>query len=77
MEIFILKVDSASQGQRFGPYSSDQVKKSFEDGDFTEDDLAFFEGCDGWVPITNISGVGPEYDEASDDPEVDQERQRE
>ncbi|MFP6855166.1 MAG: GYF domain-containing protein [Opitutales bacterium] len=77
MEIFLLKVDGVWKGQRFGPYSVDQVRKNYADGDFTDDDLAFFEGCDGWVPIAHIDGVGPDHVEESDDPEVDQERQRE
>ncbi len=77
MEVFLLKVDGVWKGQRFGPYSPDQVKKSFASGDFTQLDLAFFDGCDGWVPITQVPGVSLEDDERSDDPEVDLERQRE
>lgn len=77
MEIFLLKVDGVWKGQRFGPYSVEQVKKSYADGDFTDADLAFFEDCDGWVPITHIDGVGPDNVEELDDPDVDQERQRE
>ena len=71
MEVFLLK-----EGQRFGPYSPDEVKGHLDAGTFTESDLAFFEGCEGWVSITLVPGVRPEA-ENLDDPDVDYERQRE
>ncbi len=72
MEVFLLK-----EGQRFGPYSPEEVKSLLDAGDFSESDLAFFEGCDGWVSITLVPGVSPEVEEDFDDPDVDYDRQRE
>ena len=57
MEVYLLK-----EGQRFGPYSPEQVKEYMESGDFSEADLAFFDGCDGWVSIMQVPGVDPEVD---------------
>ncbi|MBG30807.1 MAG: hypothetical protein CMI31_12515 [Opitutae bacterium] len=71
MEVYLFK-----DGQRFGPYSMDQVKEYLASGDFAETDLAYFEGRDGWVPITKVPGVMPQDDDF-DDPEVDLDRQRE
>ena len=69
MEVFLLK-----DGQRFGPYSPDQVEECLSTGEFSETDLAFFDGCAGWVPVSQVPGVGSQDD---DDPEVDYDRQRE
>ena len=71
MEVYLFK-----DGQRFGPYSTDQVKEYLASGDFAETDLAYFEGRDGWVPITKVPGVVSQDDDF-DDPEVDYDRQRE
>ncbi|MFP6899492.1 MAG: DUF4339 domain-containing protein [Opitutales bacterium] len=71
MEVYLFK-----KGQRFGPYSLDQVKEYLASGDFSETDLAFFEGCDGWVPITKVPGLLPESEDFND-PDVDYDRQRE
>ena len=72
MEVYLLK-----EGQRFGPYSPEEVKSLLDAGDFSESDLAFFDGCDGWVSITLVPGVSPEVEEDFDDPDVDYDRQRE
>ena len=72
MEVFLLK-----EGQRFGPYTPEEVKEFLDAGNFSESDLAFFDGCDGWVSITLVPGVRPEVEEDFDDPDVDYDRQRE
>ena len=72
MEVYLLK-----EGERFGPYSPEQVEGCLSTGEFSESDLAFFDGCDGWVPVTQVPGIGPHDDEDFNDPEVDYDRQRE
>ena len=62
MEVFLLK-----EGQRFGPYTPEEVKEFLDAGSFSESDFAFFEGCEGWVSITLVPGVRPEAEEDFDE----------
>ena len=49
MEIYIGKND-----EKLGPFALDEIKKGLEEGRFTVEDLAWYEGCDGWIPLTSI-----------------------
>jgi len=44
-------------GQQFGPYTLVQVNHYLEDGSVLPPDYAWAEGSDGWVPVTQFSGV--------------------
>jgi len=44
-------------GQQFGPYTLVQVNHYLEDGTVLPTDYAWAEGSDGWVPVTQFSGV--------------------
>ena len=49
MEIYIGK-----NNEKLGPFALDEIKKGLEEGRFTAEDLAWYEGCDGWIPLTSI-----------------------
>jgi len=49
MEIYIGKND-----EKLGPFALDEIKKGLEEGRFTVEDLAWYEGCEGWIPLTSI-----------------------
>ncbi len=49
MEIYIGK-----NNEKLGPFGLDEIKQGLEEGRFTAEDLAWYEGCDGWIPLTSI-----------------------
>ena len=49
MEIYIGK-----NNEKLGPFALDEIKQGLEEGRFTAEDLAWYEGCDGWIPLTSI-----------------------
>tara|TARA_B100001971_G_scaffold213785_1_gene248257 strand:- start:606 stop:1739 length:1134 start_codon:yes stop_codon:yes gene_type:complete len=44
-------------GQRFGPYTIEQVNAHLADGSLLPSDLGWTDGMADWVPITQVSGV--------------------
>ncbi|MDP7012209.1 MAG: GYF domain-containing protein [Verrucomicrobiota bacterium] len=44
-------------GQRFGPYTIEQVNTHLADGSLLPSDLGWTDGMADWVPITQVSGV--------------------
>ncbi|MDP7011590.1 MAG: DUF4339 domain-containing protein [Verrucomicrobiota bacterium] len=44
-------------GQRFGPYSLEDVNRYLADGTLLPSDIGWHEGASDWVPLTQISGV--------------------
>ena len=44
-------------GQRFGPYSVEQVNAHLADGSILPTDLGWTDGMADWVPVTQVSGV--------------------
>ena len=44
-------------GQRFGPYSVEQVNAHLADGSLLPSDLGWTDGMADWVPITQVAGV--------------------
>ena len=42
MEIYIGK-----NNEKLGPFALDEIKQGLEEGRFTAEDLAWYEGCDG------------------------------
>jgi Ca2+-binding EF-hand superfamily protein len=44
-------------GQRFGPYSIEQVKAHLADGTILPTDLGWTDGMTDWVPVTQVPGV--------------------
>ena len=52
MEIFISR-----DGQQFGPYPIEQVRELLNQNVLLPDDLAYHEGLDNWVSLSNIAGI--------------------
>ena len=52
MEIYIGK-----NNEKLGPFALDEIKQGLEEGRFTAEDLAWYEGCDGWIPLTSIPNL--------------------
>ena len=46
-------------GQRFGPYSVEEVKKYLADGTLLPSDLGWHDGAADWQPLPQIPGVKP------------------
>ena len=44
-------------GQRFGPYSVEQVNPHLADGTILPTDLGWTDGMTDWVPVTQVAGV--------------------
>ena len=44
-------------GQRFGPYSVEQVNSHLADGTILPTDLGWTDGMTDWVPVTQVAGV--------------------
>jgi hypothetical protein len=54
MEVYIAK-----DGQQQGPYSVEQLDELLQQEAITGDDLFWYEGCDGWHPISQFPGYVP------------------
>jgi hypothetical protein len=54
MEVYIAK-----DGQQQGPYSVEQLDELLQDEAITGDDLYWYEGCDGWLPLSQFPGYVP------------------
>ena len=52
MEIFISR-----EGQQFGPYPIEQVRELLNQNVLQPDDLAYHEGLDNWVSLSDIAGI--------------------
>ena len=52
MEIFISR-----DGQQFGPYPIEQVRELLNQNVLLPDDLAYHEGLDNWVSLSDIAGI--------------------
>ena len=46
-------------GKREGPFTEDEVTESLADGSIAPSLLAWYEGLDHWVPISNILDEDP------------------
>ena len=44
-------------GERFGPYSLEEVNRYLADGTLMPSDIGWHEGATDWVPLTQIAGV--------------------
>ena len=44
-------------GQRFGPYSVEQINSHLADGTILPTDLGWTDGMTDWVPVTQVAGV--------------------
>lgn len=52
MQIFI-----ARNNQQLGPYDLETIKASIQNGSISPNDLAWYEGAAGWVPLSTVPGV--------------------
>ncbi len=52
MQIFINR-----DGQQFGPFTLEQVNDALAAGQLLATDLAFYEGLQQWVPLSQVQGV--------------------
>ncbi|MFP6727858.1 MAG: DUF4339 domain-containing protein, partial [Alphaproteobacteria bacterium] len=60
MQLYVSK-----DGQRYGPYTAEQLQEYLEQGYFTLQDHAIFEGWEQWVTIDQLV----ELDEEPESPE--------
>ena len=52
MEIFVGKND-----KQYGPFPIEKVNESIANGEFSLDDLGWYEGLGEWKPLRNIEGI--------------------
>ena len=52
MKIFVGKND-----EQYGPFTIEKVNESIAKGEFSLDDLGWYEGLDEWKPLRNIEGI--------------------
>ena len=52
MEIFVGKND-----EKYGPFPIEKVNESIANGEFSLDDLGWYEGLGEWKPLRNIEGI--------------------
>lgn len=52
MQIFIARPDKSH-----GPYSLDEVNAYLASGHLSASDMAWFQGCAGWMPLAQVAGV--------------------
>ena len=52
MEIFVGKND-----EQYGPFPIEKVNESIANGEFSLDDLGWYEGLGEWKPLRNIEGI--------------------
>jgi hypothetical protein len=50
-EVFILR-----EGNKFGPYSIDQLRGYIASGNVHLEDLAWYEGAPTWIPVSQVPG---------------------
>ncbi len=53
MEITVNK-----DGQDLGPYTLEQLQAELDAGNLSSEDFAWFEGCEDWVTVTDVPGLG-------------------
>ena len=54
MEIYVSK-----RGQRYGPYSVEELRQQLDRNVFTTGDFASWDDCRSWIPISEVPGIGP------------------
>jgi anti-anti-sigma regulatory factor len=54
MEIYVSK-----RGQRYGPYSVEELRQQLDRNVFTAGDFASWDYCRSWIPISEMPGIGP------------------
>ena len=55
-----MQIHVAKSGQKYGPYSEEDISKFIAQGRFGPSDLAWRDGCMDWVPLSSlISGLVP------------------
>jgi anti-anti-sigma regulatory factor len=54
MQIYISK-----GGQRYGPYSVEELRQQFDSNVFTTGDFASCDDGRSWIPISAVPGIGP------------------
>ena len=52
MKIFVGKND-----EQYGPFTVNQINESIAKGEFSLEDLGWYEGLDEWKPLRNIEGI--------------------
>ena len=53
-----MQVHIDRNGERYGPYSNEDINAYLANGTLLPTDLAWHEGLPGWVPVSQIPGVG-------------------
>ena len=52
-----MKIFVGKNNERSGPFTMDQVNESIEKGEFSLDDLGWYEGLNEWKPLRTIEGI--------------------
>jgi formylglycine-generating enzyme required for sulfatase activity len=52
LEIYVFKNE-----QQFGPYPLDEIEKFLVNSQFNLDDLAFYNGCEDWIKVSELPGL--------------------
>jgi len=53
-----MQVHLERSGQQFGPYSIEEINAYLSSGQVLPTDMAWYDGAPGWVPLTQVPGVG-------------------
>lgn len=52
-----MQIHISRNGQSFGPYTLEEVNAYLTSGHLNVNDMAWFEGCADWMPLSHIAGV--------------------
>jgi hypothetical protein len=60
-----MQIHVNKDGQQYGPFTLEQLQQYVQQGNFTPQDHAFFEGCQEWVTIAQVPGFAGEAQAAA------------
>jgi hypothetical protein len=52
-----MHISIARNGQKFGPYTIEQVNEYLASGQLLHSDLAWYEGLPEWIPLGTLEGI--------------------
>jgi len=52
-----MKIFVGKNNEQLGPFTVDEINESIAKGEFSLEDLGWYEGLDEWKPLRNIEGI--------------------
>ena len=59
VRLISLEIYLARGEERNGPYSKERIRQFLADGQLDGNELAWFEGCEGWVNVREVMNGKP------------------